>query len=396
MRGRDQSAATGFLRALNHAFPASAAPPRCQQGCFDPTGSTQKALRASCSCGRWKGKNGEKLDTLVSSVKCALQPPLVFAALPDANTPGSSEVTHPPPGAIIQDDAEPTETEAQALMDEVDAVVAMNAVRVAQIAQAINDGRTMPAFATNANIANPPPSPGAEDRRGAHANNQEHEADADDHNMINESANSDQGQDAMEENTATAVQQGEKEVTKEKKTTEREQQDIWYVVGEKKNKRILQGLWRVIKSGAELSSRTETAMIIGWATLEPGKHKQREVFWASENLCDPARPLLYSMTQEIHNRFHHDVAAYRQAQIATAAKHAAEKVAWQAERIEMLARIAALQEQAQTQSSSSSAALLDGSSRRRLSSFPHLMPPNLDWVQRTHSHPRTQSGNNSD
>ncbi|KAL9931145.1 hypothetical protein V8E36_009992, partial [Tilletia maclaganii] len=130
------------------------------------------------------------------------------------------------------------------------------------------------------------------------------------------------------------------------------------VLGEKKNKRILQGLWRFrIATAGNQHSRTETAMIIGWATLEPGKHKQREVFWASENLCDPARPLLYSMTQEIHNRFHHDVAAYRQAQIATAANHATEKAAWQAERIEMLARIAALQEQAQTQSSSSSAAV---------------------------------------
>ncbi|KAL9938313.1 hypothetical protein V8E36_002936 [Tilletia maclaganii] len=278
--------------------------PRSQQCCLDSLDQTQPALKALCSCAR-----GKKV-TASATVN-------VEETLPRPSPP--------PPGQVEINTAEGQDAE----MDEIDAVIAGEARRAAEAALAINEGRIIPSFALVPNTGTLLPVR-PDDASG-------------------------------ETNDGPG-----KEKLKEKEMTDKEQQHVWFchfadnlgeahaytrehfqreVVAEKRNKRVNMSLWRIIKSGAEFAARTDSAMIIAWATLEPSRQKQKE------NLCDKARPSLFSMTQDIHRRFHRDVAAYRGAQMAEAAKHEAEKAAWQAERIDMLARIAALEQTSSTSSS---------------------------------------------
>ncbi|KAL9931787.1 hypothetical protein V8E36_009337 [Tilletia maclaganii] len=324
--------------------------PRCQQGCLDPTDPTQQALKASCSCAR-----GKKVSTSAHSAAANVEEPL---ARPSPPPPGQAEIN--------------TAQGQDAERDEIDAVIAGEARRAAEAALAINEGRIIPSFALVSNTAIPLPA-----RSGEQTEDEPEEETPGNVASGSIAANdgSVQHEEALDDNDDASGESNdgpEQEKLKEKEMTDKEQQRIWYnlgeahaytrehfkreVVAEKRNKRVNKSLWRIIKSGAEFSARTDSAMLIAWSTLEPGRQKQREVFWASENLCDQARPSLFSMTQDIHKRFHRDVATYREAQMAESEKHAAEKAAWQAERIEMLACIAALEQTSSSQAQISSSA----------------------------------------
>ncbi|CAD6940142.1 unnamed protein product [Tilletia controversa] len=315
--------------------------PRCNKGCTDPDDPTQKALKAQCACSR---KRSSQLQVLRVT-----------------DRGGESSAVFDAASTIAAVDRLLTETAAQA----------------AQAAAELDVQLSMPSFARTpanaiqgADVDPPSPAPTSpaaendndalnnETNRESHVGNIEGEAlpAADQISPeVAAGAGVENGLQPSAEDNANA--EDDEDQTGPMKDSE--QHHIWYNLGnahdyavknfkrepvaKKRSKILNRSLWRVIKSAADLSARTDTAMFLAWATLEPGKQKHKQVVWASENICDPARPVLHSMTRAMHDKFHADIAVYRENQVAEAARHAAEKATWQAERIELLSRIAELQ-----------------------------------------------------
>ncbi|KAE8240106.1 hypothetical protein A4X13_0g7936 [Tilletia indica] len=352
---------------------AKANPPRCQKGCMDPEDASQKALKAQCSCSRSKGKS------------------IILAPV---NTDSPAPVSSSPSPAPVGSAAAYEET--QRLLAEVDRFVAeaeQNDGEGSSTSNTTSGARSLPSFAlralqTEAQTGSEVVDPEVVDRE--EAGSQAEKEVNDDMDVDQEPTGQDDDEsDADGNGIINTVTQ-----TKVKPLKDSEHQDIWYNLGnahtyassnyklepihEKRNKLITRGLWRIIRSASELATRTGSAIFVGWATIEPGKHKTKEVVFASENICDPARPILYGMTQEMHDKFKTSTRTYREAQIAQAAKHAAAEAAWQAEKIALYARIAELEAQTQQQPPallSSTTTSLDASSSNSMTGTPALTPP---------------------
>ncbi|KAE8239924.1 hypothetical protein A4X13_0g8013 [Tilletia indica] len=91
-------------------------------------------------------------------------------------------------------------------------------------------------------------------------------------------------------------------------------QHFTYVKDAEERSRVAsRGTWRLVEQAAKLSKRTEMAVVVGLAHLDNGKHNIKSYVYISPNLCDPARPTLRTMAEDIDQQFQVATHKYREA-----------------------------------------------------------------------------------
>ncbi|KAE8184291.1 hypothetical protein CF336_g7851 [Tilletia laevis] len=161
----------------------------------------------------------------------------------------------------------------------------------------------------------------------------------------------DEGEGEEEEEDIGIIKEGQEGEAKQKgvRATEAQRRAIWLNMDKAhehaqkmhdyeadtaaRNRIIGRQLHRIIEKAAVLCQVTGTAMFVGFAHLEHGRHETKDVVWASPNICNPDHATLRKMTQDMHDSFISGTALYREAGRALRADELREHQAWIAEKI---------------------------------------------------------------